>query len=107
MLIGDAAGLVSPATAGGIHAALRYAEAAADGIAAFLQGRAADPAGWLPATYPTFRAKRALRRFFEVTQSDWMYNRLLGTRPMRRVAEWVYFHAKGAGRPWQRSKESA
>ncbi len=98
MLIGDAAGLVSPATAGGIHAALRYAEDAADAIAAFLHGKADEPAGWLPASYPTFRAKRALRRFFELTQNDWIYNRLLGTRPMRRVAEWVYFHAKGSER---------
>lgn len=107
LLVGDAAGLVSPATAGGIHAALRYAEGAADGIAAFVQGRARDPAEWLPANYPSFRAKRALRRFFEVTQSDWMYNRLLATRPMRRVAEWVYFHAKGGERPLEPGKERA
>jgi geranylgeranyl reductase family protein len=95
LLVGDAAGLVSPATAGGIHAALRCGEDAADAVARFLQGRAQDPAQWLPARYPSFRAKRALRRFFEATQTDWMYNRLLGTRPMRRVAEWVYFRAKG------------
>jgi flavin-dependent dehydrogenase len=100
LLIGDAAGLVSPATAGGIHAALRYGEDAAEALAAYLQGRAHDPAGWLPRRYPSFRAKRALRRFFEYTQSDWMYNRLLGTPPMRRVAEWVYFHAKGSGPDW-------
>jgi digeranylgeranylglycerophospholipid reductase len=94
LLVGDAAGLVSPATAGGIHAALHYGEDAADAIADFLQGRRDDPAQWLPARYPSFRAKRALRRFFELTQTDWMYNHLLGTRAMRRVAEWVYFHAK-------------
>jgi digeranylgeranylglycerophospholipid reductase len=94
LLVGDAAGLVSPATAGGIHAALRYGEDAADAVAGFLQGRSEDPAQWLPARYPSFRAKRALRRFFELTQTDWMYDRLLGTRAMRRVAEWVYFHAK-------------
>jgi digeranylgeranylglycerophospholipid reductase len=96
LLIGDAAGLVSPATAGGIHVALWVGEAAGDGVASFLRGDAADPAGWLPAQLPRFRAKRALRRFFEATQNDWMYNKMLGTRPMRRVAEWVYFHAKGA-----------
>lgn len=95
LLIGDAAGLVSPATAGGIHAALWCGEAAADAVASFAAGRSRDPAEWLPAEFPRFRAKRALRRFFEVTQSDWLYNRLLGTRAMRRVAEWVYFHAKG------------
>lgn len=97
LLVGDAAGLVSPATAGGIHAALWCGEAAADAVAAFTAGRARDPAEWLPGQYPRFRAKRALRRFFELTQSDWMYNQMLATRPMRRVAEWVYFHAKGGG----------
>jgi digeranylgeranylglycerophospholipid reductase len=96
LLIGDAAGLVSPATAGGIHAALRFGEDAATGVSAFLHGKAPDPAEWLTARYPRFRAKRALRRFFEATQTDWMYNRLLGTRVMRGVAEWVYFHAKGS-----------
>jgi flavin-dependent dehydrogenase len=94
LLVGDAAGLVSPATAGGIHAALRYGEMAAEAIAAFAHGKAQDPAGWLPQRYPTFRAKRLLRRVFEASQNDWAYNHLLGTRPMRRLAEWVYFHAK-------------
>jgi flavin-dependent dehydrogenase len=97
ILIGDAAGLVSPATAGGIHAALGWGEQAGQAVADHLQGREGDPAQWLPARFPTFRAKRALRRFFEVTQTDWMYNQMLATRPMRRVAEWVYFHAKGGG----------
>lgn len=94
LLIGDAAGLVSPATAGGIHAALAVGESAGVAVARFMRGEALDPAGWLPAHFPRFRAKRALRRFFELTQSDWMYNKLLGTSPMRRVAEWVYFRAK-------------
>lgn len=100
LLVGDAAGLVSPATAGGIHAALGWGEQAGQAVADFLQGRASDPADWLPARFPTFRAKRALRRFFELTQTDWLYNQMLGTRPMRRVAEWVYFHAKGGGPAW-------
>jgi digeranylgeranylglycerophospholipid reductase len=107
LLVGDAAGLVSPATAGGIHAALAYGEQAGRAVADFLQGRAGDPAGWLPARYPTFRAKRALRRFFEWTQTDWMYNQVLGTRPMRRVAEWVYFRAKSAESQPQADRERA
>ena len=55
----------------------------------------------------TYLDREELRRFFELTQNDWMYNRLLGTRPMRRVAEWVYFHAKGGDSAWQDSKEGA
>ena len=95
LLVGDAAGLVSPATAGGIHASLRSGEAAGEAVARFLAGRAADPARWLPAQYPTFRLKRALRAVFEWTQGDWTYNRLLRTRAMRSICERVYFHTKG------------
>lgn len=95
LLIGDAAGLVSPATAGGIHAALWVGEAAGDAICSYTRGQAMDPAEWLPARFPRFRVKRILRRVFEWTQYDWIYDRLLGTAPMRGLAEWVYFHAKG------------
>jgi hypothetical protein len=56
----------------------------------------ADPAGWLPRRYPTFRVKRALRAVFEWTQGDWCYNRLLRTRAMRKLWEQVYFHSKGS-----------
>lgn len=96
LLVGDAAGLVSPASAGGIHASLRSGEAAGEAVARFLAGHAADPARWLPAQYPAFRLKRALRAVFEWTQGDWTYNRLLRTRAMRSIWERVYFHTKGA-----------
>lgn len=95
LLVGDAAGMVSPVTAGGIHTALHHGGEAGEAIAAYLQGRAADPCGWLVRAYPRFRAKRALRWLFDHFQSDWVFNRLLGTAPMRRAAELVYFHRKG------------
>lgn len=94
LLVGDAAGLVSPASAGGIHSALRYGEEAGQAVARFLAGRLPDPAGWLPGRYPRYRVKRALRSVFEWT-GDWTYNNLLHTRAMRRVWEMVYFHSKG------------
>ena len=104
MLVGDAAGMVSPATAGGIHTALLHGHEVGAAVADFVQGRCPDPAEWLPRRFPRFRAKRALRRFFELTQSDWMYDKLLGTSAMRHVAEWVYFHAKG-GAPLQAAEQ--
>jgi digeranylgeranylglycerophospholipid reductase len=97
LLVGDAAGLVSPATAGGIHTALHFGEEAGHAVAAFVRGRAEDPAQWLPRSYPEFRTKRVLRTIFERTQQDWAYNLLLRTRAMRRLGEWVYFHSKGKG----------
>jgi flavin-dependent dehydrogenase len=97
LLVGDAAGMVSPATAGGIHTALRHGQETGEAVAAFLQGRAADPAGWLPRQYPRFRTKRLVRWLFEHLQNDWVFNQMLGTAAMRRLAEEVYFHRKGSG----------
>lgn len=95
LLVGDAAGMVSPVTAGGIHTALRHGAQAGEGIARFLRGERDDPAGWLVRQYPQFRAKRALRWLFDHFQSDWLFDRMLETAPMRRAAELVYFHRKG------------
>ena len=99
LLVGDAAGMVSPVTAGGIHTALRHGTQAGEGVAAFIAGQRSDPAGWLVAQYPQFRTKRVLRWLFDHGQSDWLFNRLLGTPAMRRAAELVYFHRKGGVKP--------
>jgi flavin-dependent dehydrogenase len=96
LLVGDAAGMVSPATAGGIHTALLHGHQSGEAVATFLQGRARDPAEWLPRQYPRFRTKRAMRWLFERLQNDWLFDQMLGTAPMRRLAEEVYFHRKGA-----------
>src|SRR6185436_15411294 len=52
LLIGDAAGMVSPLTAGGIHTALRHGIAAGRAIADFLWGREPDPSTWFIGSYP-------------------------------------------------------
>lgn len=69
LLVGDAAGLVSPLTAGGIHTALESGRAAAVAISSAL---ARDSGAALTATIdvPQFRTKRLLRKasiFFRVT----------------------------------------
>ncbi len=98
LLVGDAAGMVSPVTAGGIHTALRHGAQAGEGVAAFLSGKKEDPAQWLIGQYPQFRTKRVLRWLFDHWQTDWMFNSLLSTSPMRRAAELIYFHRKGGVR---------
>lgn len=95
LLVGDAAGMVSPLTAGGIHTALQHGLAAGYAVADFLQGRAADPCGWFVRSYPKFRIKRLLRFLFDHFQSDLAFNALLATQPMRSAASIVYFHHKG------------
>jgi flavin-dependent dehydrogenase len=95
MLVGDAAGMVSPVTAGGIHTALSHGAQVGEAVAAFTRGRQPDPALWLAAHYPRFRKKRLLRWLFDHFQNDWVFDLMLGTPVMRRAAELVYFHRKG------------
>ena len=99
LLVGDAAGMVSPVTAGGIHTALKHGLAAGHAIADFLAGRAADPSESFVRSYPTFRAKRALRFCFDHFQSDALFNLLLNTKLMRTAAGIAYFHHKGVFDP--------
>lgn len=101
MLVGDAAGMVSPVTAGGIHTALQHGDAVGAAVAAFLQGNAsddsdpADPSHGMVRHYPKFRAKRTLRWLFDRFQADWIFNLALDTEPMRQAARMVYFHRRG------------
>ena len=95
LLVGDAAGMVSPVTAGGIHTALKHGLAAGYAVADFLHGKAEDPMKWFVRSYPTFRLKRCLRVLYDRFQSDTAFNLLLSTRAMRAAAGIVYFHHRG------------
>lgn len=95
LLVGDAAGMVSPVTAGGIHTALKHGHAAGHAIADFLQDKSGDPCDEFTANYPRFRTKRALRWLFDHAQTDWAFNLFLNTPPLRWAAGKVYFHRKG------------
>lgn len=106
MLVGDAAGMVSPVTAGGIHTALKHGLAAGYAIADYLSGKRGDPSGWFVHSYPRFRAKRLLRFLFDHFQSDVLFDLLLGTKPVRTAASIVYFHHKGAFDPVAPEREA-
>jgi flavin-dependent dehydrogenase len=95
LLIGDAAGMVSPVTAGGIHTALQHGTRAGHAIADFLAGSGDDPGEWAARTYPRFHFERALRFLFDHLQSDWAFNLALSSAPMRRIASQIYFHQRG------------
>lgn len=94
LLVGDAAGLVSPLTAGGIHTALESGRAAAVAIAAAL---ARDSGAELTTTIsvPQFRSKRLLRKAFDHLQSDFLFDLLLSTGILSVAARLVYFHRRG------------
>ncbi len=99
LLVGDAAGMVSPVTAGGIHTALKHGLAAGNGVADFLRGKTEDPSASFARSYPSFRLKSALRFLFDRFQSDTAFNLLLATRAMRSAAGIIYFHHKGVFDP--------
>lgn len=96
ILTGDAAGIVSPLTAGGIHHAFAHGEAVGDAVAAHLLRGGPAPEAVASASAPRFRAKRALRWMFERFQCDWPFDLMLYSPPLRRAAEQIYFHQRGA-----------
>jgi digeranylgeranylglycerophospholipid reductase len=103
LLVGDAAGMVSPVTAGGIHTALKHGLSAGHAVAEFLEGKYEDPHQWFAASYPKFRIKRLLRFLFDRFQSDVLFNVMLATGPMRMAASQVYFHRRGVMKPRARA----
>jgi flavin-dependent dehydrogenase len=95
ILTGDAAGIVSPLTAGGIHSAWEHGWAVGTAIARHLRHGDPPPEQVAHEVAPRFRVKRALRWTFDHLQMDWPVDLLLHTRAMRAAAERVYFHTRG------------
>ena len=96
LLVGDAAGLVSPLTGGGIHTALDSGWRAGHAIADHLLDGSADPGAALARHLPRFHGKRLARRLFDLDPPNALYDFALGSGPMRAVARMVYFHKRGA-----------
>lgn len=94
LLVGDAAGWVSPMTGGGIRLAFKYGRRAASLIADRLMCGGAAPELALAREVPRFRLKRALRRALDLAPANALIDLALATAPMRRVAERLYFHRR-------------
>ncbi len=95
LLAGDAAGLVSPLTAGGIHMAIDSGTQVAEAIAARLLQGAAPPQQVITAAYPGFFWKRQLRWLADRDWDNATIERMLARPELRRFARLVYFHRKG------------
>ena len=95
LLVGDAAGLVSPLTAGGIHPAFIYGRRAGQTISDYLLDGGPDPGRVMAREYPRYRWKALLRRGLDRDPPNWLYDWTLGLPPMRAFAQLVYFHRKG------------
>lgn len=92
-LIGDAAGLVSPLTAGGIHTALESGFRTGRAIASAL---ASDPGGRLVVDppVPDFTVKRWMRRVYDRVQHDRLFDLAVGTGAFAGFARQVFFHRR-------------
>lgn len=94
LLAGDAAGVVSPVTAGGIHSGLRHGADIGRALVQALESGIAPQVSTIRAI-PAWRRKRALRWAFDHLQWDWPFDLLLASPPLRRMAEQIYFHRRG------------
>ena len=97
LLIGDAAGHVSPLTGGGIRLAFRYGRRAGQLIADHLTRNGPPPGQVLQKELPGFAKKLALRTVMDIGPPNWLYNIIIGTPPMRWFANLVYFHRRYTG----------
>jgi len=96
LLVGDAAGAVSPLTAGGLDPALRLSSFAADVVAAYLdRGDARVLEAYTGDRFRTrFIARRWMRRVIRAASHPLMMEAacaLLRTPPLRALAEHVFF----------------
>lgn len=98
LLTGDAAGLVSPLTAGGIHFAFQYGRRAGSAIANYLQDCGPDPGVLMAQEYPRFGLKKWMRRLWSAAPPNATLNATLFTPPMLALAQWIYFQKRGANK---------
>jgi flavin-dependent dehydrogenase len=94
LLIGDAAGHVSPLTGGGIRWALRDGRRAGQLIADRLTRLGPEPHTVLSGAPRFILMKLAMRRMLELGPPGWLYNATLSTSPMHWLARQIYFHRR-------------
>ena len=92
MLIGDAAGMVSPLTAGGIHRAYRYGRMAGAAIVAHLRDSGPDPGTVLQKLYPRRAWQHAARWAFDHLPAGAIVESLVRATPVfRALAGKIFF----------------
>jgi digeranylgeranylglycerophospholipid reductase len=94
MLVGDAAGMVSPVTGGGIHTALAFGRRAAQLVSEHLDGLGPHPVRALAKEAPRYRAKLLMRRALDLALPNMLINALWMTAPVRSLAQRLYFHTR-------------
>jgi flavin-dependent dehydrogenase len=94
-LVGDAAGMVSPVTGGGIHTALHFGRRAAQLVSDYLLDRGPHPVRALEREAPRYRLKKIMRAVLDLAPPNALINAMLMTEPARALAQRNYFHSRG------------
>lgn len=95
MLVGDAAGMVSPATGGGIRLAFHFGRRAGQTIADHLLHMGPAPELAIASEMPNFLLKRMMRFGLDQPMPNALISAALGTPAMRTLAQQVFFHQRG------------
>src|SRR5262249_19762892 len=83
LLIGDAAGMISPATGGGIRLAFQFGRRAAQAIADHLLHLGPAPETFLARELPSFGLKRLLRKALDLGPPNLIFDAAIATPAMR------------------------
>jgi flavin-dependent dehydrogenase len=98
LLVGDAAGWVSPVTGGGIANALHLGRRAALAICDHLLDSGPEPSAVLASVLPRYRIKGLARRALSAWAPDRLVEGALDTSLAAHVARRVFFHARAGAR---------
>ena len=97
MLIGDAAGHVSPMTGGGIRLAFELGRRAGQAIADHLADLGPVPETVIARDAPRLMLKGIGRRLLDLAPPNFLIDMALTTPPAQAVARRLYFHRRGGG----------
>ena len=96
LLLGDAAGTVSPLTGGGIHPAIALGQMAGHAVAEHLLGDGPPPHVMLTPRLPDYGARVMLRTAVDhLPAQDLLLRLLFSSLPFRALAQLVFFHQRG------------
>lgn len=96
MLLGDAAGMASPLTGGGIHPAVALGGRAGHAIADHLLLHGTEPHVALAPHLPAFGTTQLLRSVYDhLPAKDLLARLLFSTLPFRAMAQLIFFHQRG------------
>jgi len=105
MLIGDAAGMVSPLTAGGIHPALQIGRMAGISVADYLLDNGELPQTEIKRHLPNYFFKQQMRTVADrFMPGNNMIDVMFSNKIFRKISKMIFFHNRGllSWRTWQK-----